>query len=89
MNGNDQIRERVIQVLQRIAPEADLATLDPQVEFRDQLDIDSYDFLTFVIGLHEALDVDIPEANYQDVATLDGAVGYLARALDGQAVPRR
>jgi hypothetical protein len=44
----------------------------------------SHDFLTFVIGLHEAVDVDIPEADYQEVATLDGAVGYLSRALAGQ-----
>jgi acyl carrier protein len=85
MNGTE-IRDTVIRVLQRIAPEADLASLAPAVEFRDQLDIDSFDFLTFVIGLHEALGVDIPEADYPEMMTLDSAVAYLMAARAGRAV---
>ena len=46
--------------------------------FRDQLDLDSMDLLNFVIGLHTALGVDIPEADYSKLATLDGCVDYLA-----------
>lgn len=76
-----EIRDTIVRVLQRIAPEADLATLAPDVEFRDQLDIDSFDFLTFVIGVHEALGVDVPEADYPALATLNGAVAYVEAAL--------
>ena len=76
----DEIRATVLRALGEIAPEADLATLEPDVPFRDQLDLDSMDFLNFVIALHAALDVDIPEADYPKLATLDGCVDYLAGA---------
>ena len=48
---------------------------------RDQLDIDSFDFLNVVIRLHDKLDVDVPEADYQKLATLDAAIDYLASQL--------
>ena len=80
----DEIRTVVLRSLGEIAPEADPATIKPDVGFRDQLDLDSMDFLNFVIALHQALGVDIPEADYPRLATLDGCVEYLA-----QAAPRR
>ena len=73
----DTIRATVLRVLGEIAPEADPASLEPGVAFRDQLDLDSMDVLNFVVGLHEALGVEIPEADYPKLATLDGCVGYL------------
>jgi acyl carrier protein len=69
--------ELVIQVLGEIAPEADLDQLDPNTSFRDQIDIDSMDFLNFVIALHKKLGVDIPETDYPKLSTLAGAVAYL------------
>jgi acyl carrier protein len=50
------------------------------VDLRDQLDIDSMDFLNFVIALHERLGVDVPERDYPQLATFDGCVEYLAAA---------
>jgi acyl carrier protein len=79
-----QVREIVLKVLGRIAPEADLNSLKPQARLRDQLDIDSMDFLNFVIGLHEELKVEIPERDYGRLATLAGCVDYLATALHSQ-----
>jgi acyl carrier protein len=79
--STDEIRAIVLRVLGEIAPEADLVRIKPGVSFRDQLDLDSMDFLNFVIGVHHALRVDIPEAHYPKLATLDGCVEYLA-ALD-------
>jgi acyl carrier protein len=76
----DQIRATVLRTLGEIAPEADLSTLEADVSFRDQLDVDSMDLLNFVIALHAALHVDIPEADYASLATLDGCVNYLAAA---------
>ena len=76
----DQIRATVLRTLGGIAPEADLSTLEPDVSFRDQLDVDSMDLLNFVIALHAVLHVDIPEADYPRLATLDGCVDYLAGA---------
>lgn len=76
----DQLRRTVLEVLSRIAPEADPAALDPATPFRDQLDLDSMDFLNFVIALHEALHVEIPEEDYPKLTTLNGCVAYLGAA---------
>ena len=73
----DQIRETVLLALSDIAPEADLATLRPDVGLRDQLDLDSMDALNFIIAVHEQLHVDIPEADYSRLQTLDDFVGYV------------
>jgi acyl carrier protein len=74
----DELRAVVLRVLGDIAPEADLASLRPDVAFREQLDLDSMDILNFVVGLHGALGVEIPEADYPKLATLDACVEYLA-----------
>jgi len=73
----DELRATVLRVLGDIAPEADLASLEPGVDLREQLDLDSMDILNFVVGLHTALGVDVPEADYPKFATLDGGVEYL------------
>jgi acyl carrier protein len=75
---NNEIKAAVLRALGEIAPEADLAAIKPDVSFRDQLDIDSMDFLNFVIAVHEALHVEIPEADYPKLITLNGCVEYLA-----------
>jgi acyl carrier protein len=73
----DGIRTTVLRVLGEIAPEADLASLKPDVPFREQLDLDSMDLLNVVVGVHDALGIDIPEADYGKLATLDAFVAYL------------
>jgi acyl carrier protein len=82
MTPND-IRSKVLAALTGIAPETDPAQIRPQVSLRDQLDIDSMDFLKFAIALHKEFEVDIPERDYSKLATLDGCVNYLSRALRG------
>lgn len=80
----DEIRKALISALASIAPEGDYEHLRPDRPLRDQLDIDSFDFLKVVIRLHETLGVDIPESDYHKLATLEGAVSYLAaRAAAG------
>ena len=76
----DEIKNTVLRVLGGIAPEADLTQIKPQVGFREQLDIDSMDFLNFVIGLNKELGVEVPESDYSKVSTLDGSVEYLDTA---------
>jgi acyl carrier protein len=76
----DAIRAAVVRALGGIAPEADLEQLQLDVSFRDQLDIDSMDFLNFVIALHKDLRVEIPERDYPKLATLQGCLQYLAKA---------
>ncbi len=74
----DDIRQTVLRLLGEIAPEADLAALRPGVSFRDQLDIDSMDFLNFIIMIHKTFGVEIPEADYPKYGTLNGCVEQLA-----------
>ena len=81
---NNEIKAAVLRALGEIAPEADLAAIKPDVSFRDQLDIDSMDFLNFVIAVHEALHVEIPEADYPKLITLNGCVAYLSTLLAGK-----
>ena len=77
----EEIRAAVLRVLGEIAPEADLASLAPDVDLRQQLDLDSMDVLNFVVGVHVALGVDIPEADYAQFETLAGGVDYLAQRV--------
>jgi acyl carrier protein len=77
----DEIATVVRSVLGGIAPEVDLAHVRPDADLRDELDIDSMDFLRFVIGLHERLGVEVPEADYPRIRTLDGCVAYLDRRM--------
>ena len=71
------IREIVKQALSNIAPEVDLDAIDPAKDLRDQIDIDSVDFLNFVIGLHKELGVEIPDADLPKLTTLNGCAAYL------------
>lgn len=79
----EEILATILRVLGEIAPEADFTHLDPQVSFRDQLDLDSMDVLNFMIGLHAAFGVDIPEADYPKLATLEGCLAYLQAPRPG------
>lgn len=79
--NNDEIRVRVIKTLSGIVPELDPATLKPAVSLRDQLDVDSMDFLNFLIALHQEFEVDVPESDAGKLASIDACVAYLAQAL--------
>lgn len=79
----DKLRNAVHAILQSIAPEVEPAQLDPQSPLRDQIDLDSMDYLNFIIGMHEKLNVDIPEADYQQLVSLNDIVHYLQAKLPG------
>ena len=72
-----EIKQIVRQALSNVAPEVDLDAIDPAKDLRDQIDIDSVDFLNFVIGLHKALAIEIPDADVSRLATLNSCIGYL------------
>jgi acyl carrier protein len=74
-----EAKSLIIDVLSGIAPEADYAALPGEAQLRDELDLDSMDFLNFIAALHERTRIDIPEADYPKLFTLDKAVGYLCR----------
>ena len=76
-----EIRNHVVEALRGVAPESDPAALADDARLRDELDLDSMDFLNFIVAVHSALHVDIPEADYPKVQTLGGAVSYLEKKL--------
>ncbi len=76
--NSDAIRAAVCRALGSIAPEADLENLSPDASLREALDIDSVDFLNFMIALHKELGVTIPEKDYPKLLTLRGCAEYLA-----------
>ena len=83
--NDDEARTIIIQAMREVAPEVDLGSVPPQADLRDELDIDSMDFLNFIVGLHEKTGIDVPEEDYEHFATLQGAVDYVVRRADAAA----
>jgi len=75
------IRKVVQEELNNIAPEVDLAIVDPAADLREAIDIDSIDFLNLVTALHHRTGLEIPEIDYPKLATLSGIVAYLEAKL--------
>ncbi len=76
-----EVRAAIFKILRKIAPEANLAQIRPEENLREALDIDSFDFLNFVIGLHEELNVEIPESDYRKLSRYSELVRYLSDRL--------
>jgi acyl carrier protein len=77
------VRKEVIGVLKSIAPELDEAALRPDRPLRDQIDLDSMDWLNVIVALHERLKVEIPESDYAKLTTLDAVVAYIGAKRAG------
>jgi acyl carrier protein len=71
-----EIRGLVIETLQAVAPEVDAGQLDPELNFRDQFDIDSVDFLNFVLKLEARLGIRVPELDYPKLSSLTGCLHF-------------
>jgi acyl carrier protein len=71
------LMEAVLTSLRAIAPELEPATLEPQRPLRHQVDLDSMDWLNFLVSLHQRFGVNIPEADYAQLVSLDDVVNYL------------
>lgn len=80
MNEQD-IRAGVVAAIKAIAPEVEEGELVADRPLRDQVDLDSMDWLNVIVGFHERFGVDIPEADYAKLRTLDDIVGYVAGKL--------
>ena len=72
-----EIREEVLDILSSIAPDEDLSSIKDEVSFRDQLELDSMDFLDIVMELRKRYRVQIPEEDYTELASMKSTVTYL------------
>lgn len=78
---DDELKDLATRALYDIAPDLEGEVILPEENFRDQFEIDSMDFLNFVIKLHEATGIEIPERDYAQLATLSGCISYLKARL--------
>ena len=78
-----EITQAFFDAVRQIAPEVQPQDVRPDENLREALDIDSFDFLNLLIGLHKRLQVEIPEADYGQLTTLSNLVGYLSSKLAG------
>ena len=74
---NDECKKAVLDIIADIAPDEDTSSLKDDVSLRDQLGLDSMDFLDIVMELRKRHQIEVPEADYMRLATLDGCVEYL------------
>lgn len=74
--SDQEIKTLILRELGNIAPEAG-SDIDPDTDLREQIDLDSMDILNLMIAIHEATGVDIPEADYGKLTTLNEVVAYL------------
>jgi acyl carrier protein len=74
---DDELKALILREVGNIAPETDLDQIDPSSNLREQVDLDSMDMLNLLIAIHGATGVDIPEADYAKMASIDDAVAYL------------
>jgi acyl carrier protein len=72
-----EIREEVVDILGDIAPDEDLSVLQDEVAFREQLELDSMDFLDIVMELRKRHRIQIPEEDYGELASMHSTVTYL------------
>lgn len=75
---DDELRGLIAAEIMKIAPEADLESVSANADFRRELEIDSFDFLRILIGLNQQLGVEIDEADYGKLTTLDNLVRHLS-----------
>ena len=79
--NKEGVRTAILNIIKDIAPDDDLSTLKDGVNLREQIDLDSMDFLDIVMELRKRYGVEVPEADYEKLATLDSTVEYLEPKL--------
>jgi acyl carrier protein len=77
----EELLAAILDALAGIAPEIDAAALAPATPLRDQVDLDSADWLNFLVALHAKLGIDIPDADAAKLTTLDKLADYCGRKL--------
>jgi acyl carrier protein len=78
----EDIAQRVVALVTQIAPDVEAAAVLPDVDFRDQFDFDSMDTLNFAIALNKEFGIEVPEADYAQLASTDKCVKYVQGRLD-------
>ena len=81
----EDCKKLVIDIISDIAPDEDLSSVKPEVRLRDQLQLDSMDFLDIVMELRKRHGIEVPEADYMQLASLDSCADYLTPKFQSKA----
>ncbi|MBT3567786.1 MAG: acyl carrier protein [Opitutae bacterium] len=82
----EKVKQIVLDIIAEIAPDEDLTDVKPEVRLRDQLDLDSMDFLDIVMELRKQHGIEVPEAEYRQLESLDSSAEYLFPKFEAKAV---
>jgi acyl carrier protein len=82
--SREEIEKIIKQSLHQIAPEAELEELDPDANLQNELELDSMDFLRFMLSLNAALKIDVPEKDYRELATLNRCMDYICSKIKAE-----
>ena len=85
--NSEQIRPVILDILKRIAPDEDLSDLQDDVPFREQMELDSMDFLDIVMELRKQYRVQIPEEDYENLTSMGSTITYLEPLLKDVEAP--
>lgn len=83
--GDQRVKDIILEIIATVAPDADLSQVEEDVRLRDQLDMDSMDFLDIVMELRKRFKIEVPKEDYPQLATLNGCVSYLRPKLEAVA----
>ena len=72
-----EVKQIVVDIISEIAPDEDTSSLDPAIKLREQLELDSMDFLDIVMELRKKYGIEVPEAEYNQLESLDSCAHYL------------
>ncbi|HEY0947485.1 MAG TPA: phosphopantetheine-binding protein [Opitutaceae bacterium] len=81
----DECKKVVLDIITDIAPDEDLSGIKPDVRLRDQLQLDSMDFLDIVMELRKRHGIEVPEADYPQLASLDSCAAYLTPKFEARS----
>ena len=82
----EEVALAVKDIIRTVAPDEDVSSLDPDLRLREQIDLDSMDFLDIVMELRKLYGIQVPEEDYKELATLAGCVRYLHPKLAAKAL---
>ena len=77
----EEVRQAVVNILEDIAPDEDLSSIKDDVTLREQIDLDSMDFLDIVMELRKRFNIEVPESDYQELVSMDSCIQYLQPLL--------
>tara|TARA_B100001245_G_C22654964_1_gene321387 strand:- start:239 stop:502 length:264 start_codon:yes stop_codon:yes gene_type:complete len=82
----DEVRQAIIDILGDIAPDEDMSSIKDDVTLREQMDLDSMDFLDIVMELRKRFNIEVPESDYKELVSMASCIHYLQPLLKDRQV---